>query len=240
MDGKQYRGIGKSDALDTQRIATAALPLPLEKLRRPRLNSGVRRAIQILVTARNSLTTDHTRSVNALTALLRNDDLGLDARKALGKTQIAEVSAWRSRKEELSLSIARAETIRLAKHILALDEQLTDNEQHPGELVQVSKAAPLQEGPGVAAISAAKCLTAWSHHGLVGTEAEFASLAGVNPIPASSGNTVRHRLNRGGDRALNSALHMIAINKIGHDEETQAYAAKRAAEGKPKKKLSGA
>lgn len=235
MDAKQYRGIGKSDALDAHRIAAAALSLPVEKLRRPRLNDGVRQAIQILVTARNSMTADRTRSVNALTALLRYNDLGLDARKALGKTQITEVSAWRSRKEELSLSIARAEAIRLAKHILALDEQLTDNEQHLGELVQVSEAAPLLEERGFAAISAARCLTAWSHHGRVRTEAEFASLAGVNPIPASSGNTVRHRLNPGGDRALNSALHMIAVNKIGHDEETQAYVAKRAAEGKTKK-----
>lgn len=235
MDKKQYRGVGKSDALDAHRIAAAALPLPVEKLRHPRLSSGVRRAIQILVTARNSLTTDRTRTVNALTALLRNNDLGLDARKALSKTQIAEVSTWRSRNEELSLSIARAEAIRLAKHILALDKQLADNEQHLDELIQVSEAAPLLEEPGVATISAARCLTAWSHHGRIGTEAEFASLAGVNPIPASSGNTVRHRLNRGGDRTLNSAIHMIAINKIGHDEETQAYVAKRAAEGKTKK-----
>jgi len=51
------------------------------------------------------------------------------------------------------------------------------------------------------------------HHGGVRPEAEFASLAGVNPIPASSDKTVRLRLNRGGDRALNSALHMVAISK---------------------------
>jgi hypothetical protein len=48
------------------------------------------------------------------------------------------------------------------------------------------------------------CLTAWSHHGRIRSEAAFASPAGVNPIPASSGNTIRHRLNRGGDRALNN------------------------------------
>lgn len=57
----------------------------------------------------------------------------------------------------------------------------------------------------------ATCLTAWSHQGRLTSEAAFAALAGVNPIPASSGNTVRHRLNRGGDRRLNKALHTIAL-----------------------------
>lgn len=92
MDAKQRYGVGKSDALDAHRIAAAALPLPVEKLRRPRLNDGVRQAIRILVTARNAMTKNRTGTVNALTALLRSNDLGMDARKALGKTQIAEVS----------------------------------------------------------------------------------------------------------------------------------------------------
>lgn len=122
VDATQHRGVGKSDALDAHRIAAAALPLQVDKLRRPRLNDGVRQAIRILVTTRDSMTKDRTRSVNALTALLRSSDLGMDARKALSKTQIVDISAWRSRNEELSLSIARGEAIRLAKHVLALDE----------------------------------------------------------------------------------------------------------------------
>ena len=237
MDAKQYRGVGKSDALDAHRIAAAALPLPVDKLRRPRLNDGVRQAIRILVTARDAITTDRTRAVNALTALLRSNDLGMDARKALGKTQITEVSKWRTRSEEISLSIARAEAVRLAKQVLELDQQLADNEQQLQELVKVSEAAPLLKEKGFAAISAAKCLTAWSHHGRVGTEAEFASLAGVNPIPASSGNTVRYRLNRGGDRALNSALHMVTVSKMEHDAETRAYVEKRQAEHKTNREI---
>lgn len=237
MDAKQRYGVGKSDALDAHRIAAAALPLPVEKLRRPRLNDGVRQAIRILVTARNAMTKNRTGTVNALTALLRSNDLGMDARKALGKTQIAEVSQWRRRNEELSVSVARAEAVRLAKHAIDLDEQLEANEKQLAELVAVSEAAPLLEETGFAAISAAKCLAAWSHHGRVRTEAEFASLAGVNPIPASSGNTVRYRLNRGGDRALNSALHMVAVSKMGHDEETRTYVVKRQAEGKTKKDI---
>ena len=145
MDTKQHYGVGKSDTLDAHRIAAAALPLPVGKLRRPRLNGGVRQAIRILITARDSLTTDRTRTVNALTALLRTNDLGVDARKALTKTQIVEVSTWRSRKEELALSVARGEAIRLAKHIIILDSQVLDNEKHLTELLQASQAAPLRE-----------------------------------------------------------------------------------------------
>lgn len=237
MDAKQHYGIGKSDTLDAHRIAAAALPLSVEKLRRPRLNDGVRQAIHILVTARHSMAKDRTRSVNMLTALLRSNDLGMDARKALSKTQIAEVANWRARNEDLSVSIGRAEAVRLAKHVLDLDEQLDTNEQQLAELVQISEAAPLLKEKGFGTISAAKCLTAWSHHGRIHTEAEFASLAGVNPIPASSGNRVRFRLNRGGDRALNSALHMVAVVKMTHDEETLAYVSQRQAEGKTNREI---
>ena len=189
------------------------------------------------MTARNSLTTDRTRAVNALTALLRSNDLSMDARTALSKTQMTAIAAWRSRNEELSLSIARAEAVRLAKHVLALDEQLDAHETQLTELVQISEAAPLLEEKGVAAISAAKCLAAWSHHGRISSETEFASLAGVNPIPASSGNTIRHRLNRGGDRALNSVLHMVTVTRMQHDAETRAYVDKRRAEHKTDREI---
>jgi hypothetical protein len=62
-------------------------------------------------------------------------------------------------------------------------------------------------------------------------------LAGVNPIQASSGNTIRHRLNRGGDRTLNKALHMIALSRMSFDAETIQYAEKRRADGKTKKEI---
>lgn len=237
MDAKQHRGVGKPDVLDAHRIAAAALPLPIAKLRRPRLNEGVRQTIQILVTARNAMTQDRTRSVNALTVLVRSNALGIDARRALNKSQIRQVATWRTRNEELAFSIARTEAIRLANHVLELDQQLTDNEHQLTDLIQISEATPLLKEQGCATTTAAKCLTALSHHGRVRTEAEFASLTGVNPIPASSGNTTQHRLNRGGDRALNSALHMVAVVKMTHDSETRAYVEKRRTEGKTDREI---
>ena len=148
MDAKKRRGVGKTDALDAHQIAAATLPLPLDKLRRPRLNDGIRQAVRILTTARDAMSTDRTRSVNALNALVRSNDLGVDARRVPHASQITDVSRWRAREEELSLSVARNEAIRLAKHVLELDEQLKTNEKQLDELVRVSEAAPLLEEKG--------------------------------------------------------------------------------------------
>lgn len=237
MDARARRGIGKSDPLDAHRIAAAVLPLQEEQLRRPRLNDGIRAALRVLVTARESMTTDRTRAVNALTALLRVNDLGLDARKPLTGPQIAEVSRWRRREEPLAVSVARSEAVRLANRISGLDADIKANNAQITELVEISEAAPLLRETGFGPVTAAICLTAWSHHGRVRSEAAFASLAGVSPIPASSGNTVRHRLNRGGDRTLNKALHMIALSRMTFDAQTLGYVQKRQAEGRTKKEI---
>lgn len=237
MDAKSRRGVGKTDALDARRMAMAVLPLPVEKLRRPRLNEGIRQGLRILSTARESMSKDRTRAVNALNAVVRSNDIDIDARKKLITSQIGEISRWRERDEELALSIARAEAVRLAKHILDLEEQLQSNEKQLDELIKVSEAAPLLELKGFRAVTAAKCLVAWSPEGRVRSEAAFACLAGVNPIPASSGNTVRHRLNRGGDRRLNSALHLAALTRMTHDAETCDYVEKRRAEGKSDREI---
>ena len=90
---------------------------------------------------------------------------------------------------------------------------------------------------GIGPVTAAICLTIWSHHGRAHSEAAFASLAGASPIPASSGNTDRHRLNRGGDRTLNKALHLIAQSRMIFDAETIGYARKRQAQGRTKKEI---
>src|SRR5215207_8996418 len=77
-------------------------------------------------------------------------------------------------------------------------------------------------------------LTAGANPERLRSEAGFAALCGVSPVPASSGKTTRHRLNRGGDRAANSALHIIAIGRLRTDPRTKAYMAKRIADGHSK------
>ncbi|WP_154667145.1 transposase, partial [Pseudonocardia asaccharolytica] len=77
---------------------------------------------------------------------------------------------------------------------------------------------------GVGPIVAAVVLTAWSHPGRCRNDAAFAMLAGAAPIPASSGKTVRFRLNRCGNRQLNRALHTIALSRLRYDPDTRTYA----------------
>ncbi len=97
----------------------------------------------------------------------------------------------------------------------------------------VAAIAPwLLELPGVGPISAAQVLVSWSHAGRLHSEAAFAALAGVNSIPASSGQVTRHRLNRSGDRQLNRALHTVVLARLRDDPATRAYAARRRREGR--------
>ncbi len=241
MDARGRRGTGKSDPLDARRIATAALPLDTSELRHPRAEHGVRAALRVLVVAREHMSDERTASVNALTALLRTVDLGIDARRPLTRQQVLEVASWRSRPHELARNIAvataRAEAVRLAKRIHALDAELAANQHQMRQMIDSSEAAPLLDKTGIGPVTAAVAYTAWSHHGRVRNEAAFACLAGVNPIPASSGNTTRHRLNRGGDRRLNKALHMATITRMTHDPETRAYVERRRAEGRTDKEI---
>jgi len=76
-----------------------------------------------------------------------------------------------------------------------------------------------------------------SHAGRCRSDAAFAKLAGTSPIEASSGQTTRHRLNRGGDRALNKALHVIATTRMRDDPATQAYLARRRKQGKSDREI---
>ncbi|WP_327675238.1 MULTISPECIES: transposase [unclassified Streptomyces] len=81
-------------------------------------------------------------------------------------------------------------------------------------------------------MTAAQILISWSHPRRFRSEAAFAAFAGVAPIPASSGLTNRHQINRSGDRQLNRALHTITLIRMRLDPATKTYVARRAAEGK--------
>lgn len=237
MDARAHRSTGKSDPLDARRIAAAVLSLEPDQLRRPRSDDGIRAALRTLVTAREHMTTERTATVNALTALLRTAALGIDARKPLTANQIGEVARWRTRSEDLATLTARAEAVRLAKRVIALNEDLAVNHAQMLGMIRGSKAAVLLNKTGIGPVTVAVVYTAWSHPGRVRSEAAFAALAGVNPIPASSGNTTRHRLSRGGDRRLNRALHMAVVTRMTHDPETRAYAERRRSEGRTTKEI---
>jgi transposase len=156
----------------------------------------------------------------------------LDARHPLTATQIVTIAAWRTRDEDLATATARGEATRLAKRVAALDTELKAITKRITDLVRQSPAATLLDQPGIGPVTAAVALTAWSHLGRIRSEAAFASLAGTSPIPASSGNTVRHRINRKGDRRPNRALHMAIVTRMRMDPRTRAYVERRTSEGR--------
>lgn len=231
----QRRSKGKSDPLDAVRAAEAALALPVDRLTEPK-TGGLIPALRVLSGASEIMSRQRTAAINALTALLRTAELGIDARRPLSAQQVQQVAGWRTRREGVAARVSRAEAVRLAKQIKQLEALLERNRSELHELVS-SLAPELLKLTGVAAVTAAVILASWSHPGRIRSEAAFAALAGTCPLPASSGNTTRYRLNRGGDRRLNRAIHTIAIVRMNFDARTRAYVIKRIAEGRSKKEI---
>lgn len=195
---RRERGRGKTDEMDAVIAARDTLAMPLVRLR-DRRGGQDQVALQVLNTASEQLNAERLRAINALTALVRSHDLGIDARRALSNAQIKQIAGWRRRTEPLGIATARAEAVRLAARVTQLDIELKTNRKQSTSIV-TARAPELLELPGVGAVTAAVILCVWSHPGRVRSEAALAQIAGTCPIPALSGNTVRHRLNRGGDR----------------------------------------
>jgi transposase len=235
---KQRRGRGKSDSIDAHLAVLAALRMDANRLPVPRAD-GDREALRILLVARQEITMTHTAQTNRLRALLlAGDDTDRQAaRKALASTALAalagrELPAHAGREH----AVRQAEIRRLAVALGQAREQLKDNRAQL--LAIVEDIAPgLTSRYGVGPVSAAQAIVSFSHPGRCRNEAAFAALGGTSPIPASSGRTVRHRLNRGGDRALNRAIHAIALTRIRSCPRTRAYVTRRTAEGKTAREI---
>lgn len=168
MNARANRTIGKSDPLVACRNAAAALLLHETQLREPRADDGVRAAVKVLLASRAHMSTERTATINALTALLRVVDLGIDARRPLTQAQIDATAAWRARDEALATATARGEATRLGKRVAALDKELKDITKRITDLVRQSPAGGLLDQPGIGPVTAAVALTSWSHLGVAG------------------------------------------------------------------------
>jgi transposase len=225
---------GKTDRIDAGLAVLATLRMDLERLTVPR-SDGDREALRILLGARDEIATTRTRQVNRLRALLLtgDDNDRAAAKGALTKARpVALVSRRPRRAEDCESLVRRAEIRRLAQAVRQADEEMTANNRQLTEIVD--RITPLlRQRPGVGPVSAAQVIVSFSHPGRRRNDGAFASLAGSCPIPASSGRTTRWRLNRGGDRALNRALHTIALSRMTSCPRTRDYADRRRGEGKP-------
>ena len=140
---RRERGRGKTDSLDAVLAARSTLVVPLALLRDRRAGES-HTALQVLTVARDQLNADRLRCINALTALVRTHDLGVDARRALTTPQISTIAGWRRRDESLGVATARAQAVRLAKRILVLDDELADNRD---QITEVGYPFHCQDAP---------------------------------------------------------------------------------------------
>ena len=232
---KRDRGQDKDDTIDAIKAARAVLAKRVDRLADVR-GGELQEALKVLLAARDRMSTESTRSVNALTALLRGVDLGIDARRTLTTTQLRQVARWRTRNESPAAAVARAEAVRLATRITQLKAELAANKRQLRQIV-TAHAPVLLDSYGVGPVNAAIVLSVWSHPGRIHHEAALAKLGGVCPIKIESGDSTEHRLNRGGDRQLNRALHSIAKTTMERDPDTQAYVERRTKQGLSKRRI---
>jgi transposase len=212
-------------AIEGKALASETLALP---------RSGERReALRLLLIARRSAVDVRREALVQLRSVivtapdslrdqLRRLPLGqlLDRCSRLRRTTVAA--------DELAVRLVLRS---LARRVQAATREASELEREI--LTHVRSLAPaLLDEPGVGPIVAAQLIVSWSHPGRLRSEACFARLAGVAPIPASSGQTQRHRLSRGGDRQLNRALHTIVLHRRQHHPATRDYIARRISEGK--------
>jgi transposase len=228
------RSGAKSDALDAVRAAREALGQ--DQLATPR-RRGEREALRVLLTTRRCATLARVAAIGQLKALIVGAPEELRA-ELRGQPTSRQIACCASLRERPTRSLEHRATVRAlratAQRIQLLAAEADQLQAKLTSLVQA--VAPwLLEVPGVGPLSAAQVLVSWSHAGRLRSEAAFAALAGTNPIPASSGQVTRYRLNRGGDRQLNRALHTILLVRLRTDPDTRAYMARRTAEGKSRR-----
>jgi hypothetical protein len=226
----------KSDPLDAIRAAREALSR--EHLAQPRA-SGPRAALSVRLAARRSAVqaaADAQRQLHALVVaapeVVRGRLRTRSTRQLVAACARLRVgTGW----DVESASIA-ATLRRLARRIGELTAEAADHRQAILVLVRAWRPDLLGQ-PGVGPIVAATVLCAWSHPGRCRSDAAFAMLAGAAPIPASSGQRVRYRLNRSGDRQLNQALHVVVLSRLRTDPATRAYAHRRCAQGRTNREI---
>ena len=235
-DNQDRRRRGKNDDLDAQNAAHAAFAG--KRTVTPRSRDGMVESLRILSACRKTAVAARRVALQMIqnTIVCAPDGLR-DTLRAMTRMQlIRTLAAWRPdlsgyRDVEGAYRISLKS---LARRYLELHDEIADLDAMIGAIVD-ELAPDLIARNSIGHTGAAQLLlTAGDNPERLRSEASFAALCGVSPIPASSGKTVRHRLNRGGDRHANSALHIIAIGRLRTDPKTKAYVAKRVAEGRSK------
>ena len=225
---------GKSDPTDAEMAARAVLAGVADAT--PKSGKGEVEMIRMLKSTKDSAVKARTQAVNQMKALVVTAPAEL--RETLdGLTTIALITRCKSFRPgclDDPKAAAKYALRSLACRHRQLNEEVQELETELERLTRVAAPA-LVNAFGIGPDTASSLLiAAGSNPDRLRSEASFASLCGVNPIPASSGKTNRHRLNRGGDRQANAALYRIVVVRLRYDLRTQAYMRRRTAEGMSK------
>ena len=225
--------LGKSDPIDA--AAAARQVLTGRATARPKITSGAVESLRMVKIPRDSAVRDRTGAYNQLRDLvttaptvIHDELIGLS-----GVRRVSRAARFRPDPTRLEdpVQAAKAAMRSLARRIQALNAEIAEADQTIDQLT--ARLVPsLRAMSGVGPQTSARLvITAGENIDRMRNEATFAKLTGVAPLPASSGKrNNRHRLNRGGDRQANSALHMIVINRLSRHTETRTYYARRQAE----------
>ncbi len=231
---------GKSDPVDAEAAARKALAGEATVV--PKLSSGIVESIRQLRVAREGAVKARTAALNQLSVLLVTAPGELRQQLAARKTNRGKVSlCLRLRPDPARvhepLQAAKLALRSVAERARELDGQISLLDKHLAPLV--AAAAPRTTSLlGISTQHGGQLLvSAGENIERLSSEGAFARLCGASPIPASSGRTTRHRLNRGGDRKANRALYLIAVSRLRNCARTRAYAERRIAEGLSKKEI---
>lgn len=228
--------VGKSDPLDA--VAAAQAVRTGRATTVPKDSSGVVASIARLHSIRRSAVKARAAALTQIgaeaitTPAVLRDRLGLTAREITTASLRLRPDPSRLHEPEQAAKLGLR---RLAERIHGLDAEIADLDDALGKLVRTT-APRLLERPGVGtAIAAQLLITTGQNIDRISSDAKFARLTGIAPIPASSGQTHRMRLHRGGDRAANSAIHLVAIGRLRYHQPAIDYLQRRTQEGLSKK-----
>jgi transposase len=237
-DRKTRRSKGKSDPIDA--VAAARAALSGQASGTPKTRTGPVEAIRALRVARRGAVKARTAALNQLHGLITSapEALRVDLAALSGPALVTACTQLPADGPMTDpIHATRAALAAIATRVQALTAEISQADQR-------LKPALAQTAPRVCAlfgvgpdVAGQLLTTAGDNPDRLRSEAALAHLCGVAPIPASSGRTDRHRLNRGGDRAANTALHTITLCRMRHDPRTRAYLERRTTQGLTKKEI---
>ena len=233
---RRQRG-GKSDSVDAEAAARAAASGQATAV--PKSGVGPVECLRMLLVARRSATKARTQAANQIHPLVVTapEQVKHQLKGLKLKARVRVCARWRPGQAQTTTAYAKMALRYLARRYQSLDTEITQLDVEIRRLCAEANPA-LLAAKGVGPDTAATLLVAAGDNPVrMNSERSFAALSGASPVQASSGQTTRHRLNRGGNRQANNALWRIATTRIRHDARTQDYVAKRKAEGKNRKEI---